>query len=87
MKKLILITGIAILALTSCKKDRTCHCKTTTDFYDASGTKISTSISETDNVMTKAKRSTAFNNCIHSKSSNSYTGGRTDVDDYCEIKK
>jgi hypothetical protein len=86
MKKLILLTAVASLALVSCKKDRKCHCRTTTDQFDNAGVKQSTDITETDYVMTKTKRSTAFNECIHTKSSTTYTWGRQDTDDYCELK-
>ena len=89
MKKLILLTAVASLALVSCKKDRTCACRTTTDHYDITGTtKTSTDIVETDYVMTKVSKKKAFYACIHTKYSTTYPSGTksSDVDDYCQLK-
>lgn len=88
MKKLILLLFVAVLAMTSCKKDRTCHCRTVTDYYDLTGTKTGTTTFERDEVYTKTTRKTAFYACVHAKTSQNHTNGNKawEEDDYCELK-
>ena len=83
MKKIVLL-AVAFVALTavSCKKDRTCTCKTTTSSTSStsSGFTISStgpySSTENKSVMTKVSKKTAKANCV----SYDNTKVTTDVD-------
>ena len=63
MKKLIIITAIASLAIISCKKNYTCVCNTTST---VSGT---TSSSSTTTILEKMSKNDAGNTCSNGNSS------------------
>lgn len=88
MKKIVLLTAIASLAMVSCKKERTCHCRIVQDNYDLAGTKTSTNIVEIDKKQSKIGYQKAFNTCIHKKTTGNYPTGQKqyDYDEYCELK-
>jgi hypothetical protein len=88
MKKIFLTVAVASIALVSCKKDRTCHCRVVQDNYDLAGNKTSTLIYEEDDKRTKVGYQNTFNTCIHKKTTGNYPSGQKmyDYDEYCEVK-
>jgi len=83
MKRIIPL-ALVFLALTSCKKDRTCEC---TDTYTSSnGNNTNTSVSVNTTVIKKSSKRTAKDLC--QKSTEVSTGANstsTDVND-CKLK-
>jgi hypothetical protein len=80
MKKITLL-AVAFVALTavSCKKDRTCTCKTTTSSYSqtSSGVTVSSTgpfgSTEDKTVMTKVSKKAAAANCVSSENTSTET--------------
>ena len=82
MKQSIIIIGtlaIAILALSSCKKDYTCECKKTYTNTDGTTTTSSHSI-----FTYKENRKTADDRCAKNESTGTDLGGRYTIN--CDIK-
>ncbi|MBI3520834.1 MAG: hypothetical protein HY062_15965 [Bacteroidetes bacterium] len=80
MKKITLL-AVAFTALTfaSCKKDRTCTCKTTTTSeitnYTGGGSSTGSNFGTTEDktVMTKVSKKTAKTNCVSNENTNTDT--------------
>lgn len=88
MKKALVLSVLALAVMSSCKKDRTCHCRTVYDMYDnTTNTKLANFIPEDQDITMKdVSRKTAFNACVHKKEVTVSGTVRTEIDYYCELK-
>jgi len=78
MKKVILVAAVGVLALASCKKDRTCSCMVTVEstLGNASFTQ--------DTIFVDMKKSEAEDKCTSLDVS--YSSGGESVTSVCELK-
>lgn len=93
-KSILLAVAVISIATVSCKKERTCDCKTTATTVTTVGSSSNTTVSSTANKETTAKQSKKYfrmdQKCYStvSKSNNSGTGytSETTYDTTCEVK-
>ena len=89
MKKTLLIIAVAASVVVACKKDRVCNCKDYQTVNGAGATSV-----DYEYTMVKVGRKTAFNNCIHYKTTYTTTvfsgtttaTGTVEKDVNCELK-
>lgn len=87
MNKILLIAAVAFVSMTSCKKEYTCECKTTSTAYINGVTTVGTPVVSSGNTE-KMKKDEAKTKCESSNgttsSGNTTNGGKIEV--ACEIK-
>jgi hypothetical protein len=85
MKKIIFFAFVAMFAVSSCKKDRVCSCKTVTYTTSAGSTHIDVDPEEKYTMKDVSYR-TAFNACTHTKEFYTYGSVAVEVDTNCELE-
>jgi len=86
--KILVLSILSLAVLSSCKKDRVCHCRTVMDVYDNStNAKLFNYIPEDQDITMKdVSKKTAFYACVHKKEVSVSGTVRTEIDYYCELK-
>ena len=86
MKKILLIVAIVGTAMVSCKKDRVCSCKEVDSFTPTPSVGPATIVTDYEYTITKVGYRTAFNACIHTKSSATSGSLTVTTDINCSLK-
>lgn len=86
MKKILLIVAIVGTAMVSCKKDRVCSCKEVDSISPVTPPAPATIVTDWEYTITKAGYRTAFNACIHTKSSTTTGSVTVTTDINCSLK-
>lgn len=80
MKKILTVAAIAVLALTSCKKDRTCKCTYTPQSSTTNGvaaTSLGSAWTTEDKITKTSKKSVDCNSGTETSTNSSTFGGTT----------